>query len=48
MARMTESAYFIFQLISMVRIVTGHFVFCSAGGQGSELTNDNLIVNIKE
>ena len=22
--------------------VTGHFVFCSAGGQGSESTNDNF------
>ena len=25
-----------------IACVTGHFVFSSAGGQGSELTNDNF------
>ena len=28
--------------VKIVIYVTGHFVFCSAGGQGSELTNDNF------
>ena len=28
--------------IKCIACVTGHFVFCSAGGQGSESTNDNF------